>query len=389
VEENTCFSPANTGTSPTAASCHGTNTTVAKNNLQTVLGRTRVHPTIATSGKHKNLDVLDSTGTLFGAANRHAECPDCHNPHQATNSPHRVADSAWYPSTTTSTSNLVSNSGALTRVPGVTPGAAAIWTARTTYTVTAAATYEYEICYKCHSYYAIRNASTPVASWTGPSGASITDQAWEFNTANRSGHPVEVTLNNRAGSPAPKPLAANQLLAGTPNWSAARGNQTMYCSDCHGANSENSTDPNGPHGSSYDFMLKGPNKTWPGTFTLSNATTGAGTAAGLFCLNCHPIKSGTSTFYNNVHSRSVHRSASITCVRCHTAVPHGSKLSRLIAYASPVPPWGAPYGNQSWLIGFKKSATSPAGYSEGNCQIITPAPTGCGSHSNAVTSPES
>jgi predicted CXXCH cytochrome family protein len=108
VEENTCFSPANTGTSPTAASCHGTNTTVAKNNLQTVLGRTRVHPTIATSGKHKNLDVLDSTGTLFGAANRHAECPDCHNPHQATNSPHRVAAIGWYPGTVDAFSNRTS-----------------------------------------------------------------------------------------------------------------------------------------------------------------------------------------------------------------------------------------------------------------------------------------
>jgi predicted CXXCH cytochrome family protein len=387
AEENTCFSPANAGTSPTAASCHGTNTTVSKNNLQTVLGRTRVHPTIATSGKHKNLDVLDYT--LLGTGNRHAECPDCHNPHQATNLPHRVAASSWYPSSITSTSNLTSNSGALVGVPGVTPGAATIWTARTTYTVTAAATYEYEICYKCHSFYAIRNASTPVASWTGPSGASITDQAWEFNTANRSGHPVEVTLNSRTGSPAPKPLAANQLNTAAPNWSVNRGNQTMYCSDCHGADNENSTtDPNGPHGSNSLFMLKGLNKTWPGGFTLSNALTGAGTAAGLFCLNCHPIKSGTSTFYNNVHSYSNHRSTSITCVRCHTAVPHGSRLSRLIAYATPVPPWGAPYGNQSWLRGFKKAAT-PTGYSVSYCQIITPTPTGCGSHSGAVSSPES
>jgi predicted CXXCH cytochrome family protein len=386
VEENTCFSPANAGTSPTAASCHGTNTTVAKNNLQTVLNRAIDHPVISTSGKHKNLDVLDYA--LLGVGNRHAECVDCHNPHQAKNLPHRVAASAWYPSTTTSTSNLVSNSGALTGVPGVTPGAAAIWTARTTYTAVAAATYEYEICYKCHSYYAIRNSTTPVASWAGLSSAYITDQAWEFNPANRSGHPVEVSLNNRTGSPAPKPLAANQLLAGTPNWSVARGNQTMYCSDCHGADSENSTDPNGPHGSTANFMLKGPNKTWPGTFTLSNALTGAGTAAGLFCLNCHPIKSGTSTFYNNVHSYSNHRSTSITCVRCHTAIPHGSKLSRLIAYATPVPPWGAPYGNQSWLRGFKKAAT-PTGYSEPYCQIITPTPSGCGSHSGTVSGPES
>jgi predicted CXXCH cytochrome family protein len=384
VEENTCFSPANAGTSPTATSCHGANTTVAKNNLQTVLSRFLVHPTIATAGKHKNLDVLDYT--LLGAGNRHAECVDCHNPHQATNFPHRVAAGGWYPSTAASTSNLVSNSGALKGVPGVTPGAAAMWTARTAYTVTAAATYEYEICYKCHSYYAIRNSTSPVASWSGLSSAYITDQAWEFNPANRSGHPVEVSLGSRSGSTEPKALAANQLLTGTPDRSAARGNQTMYCSDCHGADNENSTDPNGPHGSNSLFMLKGPNKTWPGTFTLNNRTMGQGTASGLFCLNCHPLTLSESV--NRVHSEGDHRNA--LCVNCHTAVPHGSRLSRLIAYSAPIPLWGAPYGNQSLVIGFKKAAPPPGGgapeYSKTNCQTIG---SGCGDdHKSTVIGAE-
>ncbi len=357
AEENTCYNGA-------SSSCHGSS---GAKNIFSVFNRAKVHP-VATSGVHKNLDVLDYT--QLGAGNRHAECYDCHNPHQAKNLPHRTAASSWYPATITSTSNLVSNSGALTGATGVAPGTAAIWTARTTFTTKNAATYEYEICYKCHSYYAIRNASTPLAAWAGLSSAYITDQAWEFNPANKSAHPIEVTLNNQTGSSTPKPLAANQLSA---PWNTNPGNQTMYCSDCHGADNENSTDPNGPHGSNNPFMLKGPNKTWPGSFTLNNASTGAGTAAGLFCLNCHPMTSGGGGggwggggWLNNVHDKGDHQSSSITCVRCHSAVPHGSRVSRLIAYNSPVPPWGAPYGNQGYLRGFKK-ASSPTNYSRSNC----------------------
>gem|GEM_PF-286081 len=387
VEQNTCFSPANAGTSPTATSCHGANTTVAKNNLQTVLGRTRVHPAIATAGKHKNLDVLDYT--LLGAGNRHAECPDCHNPHQAKSAPHRVAASAWYPSSITSTSNLTSNSGALTGVPGVTPGSAAIWTARTTYTAVASATKEYEICYKCHSYFTIRNSATPVASWAGLSSAYITDQAWEFNPANKSAHPIETGLNNQTGSYAPKLLAAAQLASGTPNWQTNRGTQTMYCSDCHGANSENTTDPNGPHGSTYNFMLKGSAKYWPvnasgGLWTLNDITNNQNSwSANLFCVNCHSLYSGGtwSNVAHNEHDTRLSGSGGMKCILCHVVVPHGAKRSRLIGYVGEAAPYnynGVGTYDKLVVRGFKK-ASSPSNYSKSNCYSTV---SGCMTHSN-------
>ncbi|MEW6110063.1 MAG: cytochrome C, partial [Nitrospirota bacterium] len=50
-----------------------------------------------------------------------------------------------------------------------------------------------------------------------------------------------------------------------------------------------------------------------------------GTDNGLFCLNCHP-----STNQNVVHTEHVGRSND-HCTNCHIRVPHGGKVSRLIA----------------------------------------------------------
>jgi hypothetical protein len=106
----------------------------------------------------------------------------------------------------------------------------------------------------------------------------------------------------------------------------------MTCTDCHSGDAA-APAAQGPHGSAATFMLRGANKTWPGAFTLRTSGTnpynqGAGTAAGLFCLNCHPLRTGT-TWQNNVHSQGNH--SSYACTRCHIVVPHGGKVSRLIA----------------------------------------------------------
>jgi predicted CXXCH cytochrome family protein len=204
-EENTCFNGAST-------SCHGSSATTTEkptqNRIQSVLSKARAHPTATNTllEKHRNLDVL--TPAQLGANNRHAECPDCHNPHQATKLPQRVAATSWYPSSITINSNRVSNSGALTGVPGVSPPpATANWYVRAAaaYTVKEKAEFEYEICYKCHSSYSLGEAGPVIIGLTGPSGVTITDQSWEFSPANRSGHPVEAALGIS------RSLTANQL----------------------------------------------------------------------------------------------------------------------------------------------------------------------------------
>lgn len=367
TEENTCYNG-------TSTSCHGTS---GAKKIQPLFTKAKHHP-VETSGKHKNLDVLYDTD--LGAGNRHAECYDCHNPHQTKNLPQRVTAGSWYPLAVDSTANQTAKSGPLTGVTGVNPTTTTLWAARTTYTTMNIATYEYQICYKCHSWYAIRNSVTPLASWGGSSSAYITDQAWEFSPGNKSAHPVETGLNNQTGSTGTRPLATVQMSA---PWNTNLGTQTMYCSDCHGADSENSLDPRGPHGSNSAFLLKGPNKYWPADASGNLYTLGYNSPDtilnGLFCKNCHPIKSG-STWYNNVHSQHAGPQScrNVACVVCHSVVPHGSKVSRLMVYQN----MGAPYlfngtgprdgnaqgttGNTGYLLGFRKAA-SRTSYGKTTC----------------------
>jgi hypothetical protein len=217
---------------------------------------------------------------------------------------------------------------------------------------------EYQVCFKCHTSWAY-GASPP----NGTSGQAETDLAVAFNPNNGSGHPVTTGLSNYGGSLSPKPLAASEL--GAP-WNTNMGTQTMMCSDCHGADAA-APAAQGPHASAATFMLVGSNRTWPGTFGLSSASwnTGIGTAAGLFCANCHPAWNA-----NNVHSRGDH--SGLKCTRCHILVPHGGKISRLMATATAGLPARLNGGSVA-LTAFKKSS-SPTGYSESACS------TNCGHH---------
>lgn len=363
-EENTCY----------ASSCHGTTSPGTNTkDIQTVLNKTYVHPTNSVSAKHKNPD----NSTSLNVPNRHAECQDCHNPHQAKDGIHTLK------------SNAISN--VLTGVSGMTPGSALIWTQPTTFTVINPVTQENQICFRCHSYFGLGATANGVTTIVGPSGINITDQAMEYNPANKSAHPVQVTLTNQTGSTAPKSLTTSQM---TTTWNSF-GNQTMYCSDCHGNDQPVSTTvPDGPHGSIRKFMLKGTNQYWPTrsdgiTLWALNDFTTTGPPTGLFCVNCHPMKSG-STWQNNVHMEHAPSSINgggqagstvVPCVSCHLAVPHGSKRGRLIGYTSDVSPrkYSGTGLNTLVLLGYKKAA-GPSSYSKSNCYSTY---SSCNAHSNA------
>jgi hypothetical protein len=136
-------------------------------------------------------------------------------------------------------------------------------------------------------------------------------------------------------------------------------------------------------------MLAGTNKAWPyttaagnggstGTFwTYSARATNAGTDNGLFCNNCH-VLNGTE------HTRSDHN---VACMNCHIRVPHGGKVSRLLAatgasYPGNMPARYSGNGSGGALSGgrlhtFVKSTTGS--YSTSNCQQ-----TGCSGHSSVT-----
>ncbi|GBE06049.1 MAG TPA: cytochrome C [Nitrospirae bacterium] len=388
-EEETCF---NRVGAVASTSCHGQTLSVTKSlNIYGVFLKLRGHPVISTSNKHTNLDVLDDGNDLrwdIGSGNQHAECVDCHNPHQAKPGTHNDSPDAsgWYPLSVTANTNDVSDS--ILGVTGIDhPNDDPLWDDidLLSYRTMNSADKEYQICFKCHSSYALRNFSTPVTVYTlTVSGATITDQAWEFSRGNKSAHPVRVTLNNMLtgssgtstpGSYSPKALEPAQM--GAPwnqNCGSKCGNNTMYCSDCHGADNEDGTDPKGPHGSNENYMLKGPGQYWP---TKSDGTTlwdlddrSTYSSGGLFCNNCHVLYD--TSWKNNVHAQwsgkgNGHRY--IACVGCHVAVPHGSKRSRLIGYRSDPSPYD--YNNNSLKVtGFKKAA-GPNNYSKGNCSALS------------------
>jgi predicted CxxxxCH...CXXCH cytochrome family protein len=302
--------------------------------------------------------------SLFARTYNHstADCLECHNQHAAE------------PGTHTEGTNLVS--GVLTGVTGVEPVWTGSWTAPDSFTVVTPAVKEYQICFKCHSAYPGSSVST-------------TDQALEFNPDNKSAHPVVVSLNNQTGSYSPKALDLEQMK--TP-WTDV-GNQTMYCSDCHGAGV---SDPKGPHGSDVEFMLTGANQYWPASstgklFSLNDISgrdkaespyNGLNTnwANEIFCLNCHDSfpSSDRNTWKNEAHREHDDRSYSPTsdnkkhnvyCIACHSIIPHGSHVSRLIIYNSDAPAYNTYNGiNYNVIRGFRK--VNRLNYNEKDCWTV-------------------
>ncbi|MDD2780056.1 cytochrome c3 family protein [Sulfuricurvum sp.] len=412
VEEQTCFQGA-AGTVSTAP-CHGSNPAAGGKNIQSLLSRSYKHP-VATSGKHTNLDVFfgAATSTLSEpgvdwSLNKHAECTDCHNPHQAQKGNHVISaiPNSYYPDIP---SNAVS--GALRGVTGVDISMPSSWPSRwtlpqTEFVTVQSSTKEYQICFKCHSYWGLGGTgnytndvngirspvTTHLLSGAGYSAAEkyVTDQAWEFNPYNRSAHPVVMTINQMwdlssrstsvtAAGRHVGPLQATRMKA---PWNTNVGNQTMYCSDCHGADDEIGTDPKGPHGSNKSYMLKGVGKYWPKapSGVLWNIDAALAVSPDLFCQNCHetqdvPIhqfKSGGRQFTN------------VVCVNCHVAVPHGSPLSRLMGYSNFPEPYN--YGGNSLkLTQYKRVETVPydplTEFKRSNASYY-PATVNCGSGSN-------
>jgi hypothetical protein len=285
------------------------------------------------------------------SSNRHAECTDCHNPHRVTKNrlftddpitpdesgTHKHAISVG---DTETHGNLAS--GSLRGTFGVEPQylSAEFGTHPFNYVVkrgdggnnaptAVSSTYvtrEYQICFKCHSPYAYDDTD-PTALPLGYSGGTLTgtngllyysDIAMEFQVpAAHKGAPASTTdsgvssayfsNNHRSWHPVMGNTGRTNLLPGTANpntwrspWNGsdvdgptattlvnAVGNQTMYCSDCHGSE----TNPTegvvpfggedgsswGPHGSTQNFLLKG---SW-------NTDTAHTIGSNTLCFLCH------------------------------------------------------------------------------------------------------
>lgn len=390
------------------------------------LAGTEVHD-IGTTGSGDGADMLESQ-LLLGKGNpnnRHVECTDCHNPHRTIKerlaaSPTLDIDTPDIAATHQHQDGVQHNnllSGALRGAWGIEP----------IYTTTAwdplapgisyqikrglpplnadisgdpasysYATREYQICLKCHSDYSFDNATPPSLGYSGgtPLGTNgmlnYTNQAFEFQAPesdkgepganHRSWHPV---MDNTGRTAA---VRGNMDQSGfLPPWGDNGGenigNQTMYCTDCHGSNTTGATvvpdggedgKPWGPHGSDNNFILKGE---W-------GSATGNNTPDAL-CFKCHdynayanpnpvvvkdsgfsgPLGGGGGSnggcnmdiYTNNLHVGHTARMGGIRCSWCHTMVPHGWKNKALLVDISQematAPFTSGPYYENAWLGG--------------------------------------
>jgi len=251
VEQNTCYNGTNIG-------CHGSSATSATNRIGPELQKTWSHPTNTTDGLHKDVSGGESAGEL-GSANRHAECQDCHNPHQAQQTAVRVTRGAirisaalkgtWgvEPTWPTPSTTMTNNDNAL-----VTP---------TVFTKVTDPTDEYQVCLKCHSSYV-----------SLPGGKR--DIAAEINPQYSSYHGIVPggTTNTYV----------NTTTANEP-WGT---NKRVWCSDCHG--SESTTSPQGPHGSTNNGI--GPGTSNSDKLLVATIASTEANATPL-CLVCHKTAS--------------------------------------------------------------------------------------------------
>lgn len=270
------------------------------------------HFRIWEEGKHKDTE----NNTDLSAPNRHSECFDCHDPHKVKPGKHQLA-----------TNNLAS--GPINGMKGVGVINGPAGTDPILYPLDKI-TYEYELCFKCHS--------------KSVSGGLGSERPTEFNPNNASFHPIQGVGKNlgikdeafKEGTPwNPNPdvwredgvkvsgddpdygLTGNvEDPNSVPDPNYANGTR-VTCTDCHG-----NSDPagaQGPHGSANQRILKKP--------------------VPEVCFQCHNQKTYTeegakgSRFWAHPVPNSPH--VTFLCTNCHTIHGSGSKPHLLAGTSLP------------------------------------------------------
>jgi predicted CXXCH cytochrome family protein len=142
-------------------------------------------------------------------------CAECHQPHLADGTPAVETTNGW------------TASGAIFGASGVSVvnGAAGDPPA---YAMAKTSTFEYQLCFKCHSGYA------DLPDPTGPPSTWMLDKAVELNPANNSYHPIEAPGKNQTAQ-------LDVSLSGDPTWGTSpyklwnfTTDSTIRCVSCHG-----------------------------------------------------------------------------------------------------------------------------------------------------------
>ena len=311
----------------------------------------------------------NALGVAAGAGQRHASCQDCHDPHEARAGTHAATTNLAGPPLHGAWGAQLSTPPAFWAVP-----TSASFTKKT---IVAGTDVEATLCFKCHSSWYGTLPTSPSGGYAG------TDTAREFNPMNTGSFAGSWANGETAGGYHPVLAAAGSNLGAvrltnlvTTNiaWSTTARN-LMTCTDCH--ESDQVTDPNGPHGSAAGFILRGPNTLWNDTM----AATTTGMPAGAFCANCHSSTWVGSRYGTQHHQgRAEHR---VNCWNCHARVPHGGpRPGMLVAPAGasanvggPIATWdtASPYwglgtsASKLYIVSYPVNNTTNWGQSNCGC----------------------
>lgn len=346
LEERTCFSNNTAGTAGTG--CHGnvvgyrpTNAVDIYTPITRAFNHTLTMGDPSVTRRHVSTESQATNSGAFSGTNRHVECTDCHNPHLArpglhtapTNDASPILFGAW----------------------GVEPTFGAAWVVPTVFTAVNFTTWpmttaqnEYQICLKCHSYFAY--GATPPAGYT--------DQAREFNPNNAAYH-MAIAATRSAN------MYANAVFVAP--WTSS---SQMYCTDCHA--SSTAGDRAGPHGSILDNILVAP---WTNN-------TGASTTGGDLCFRCHPFSvyvsgagANNQTGFYNAGDGNLHRfhmtGQNARCWNCHVRIPHGWQVRHMLSMRPLQPTWPLYYGSAAGgHVGAWVNVTTwrtPGNWTENDC----------------------
>ncbi len=251
--------------------CHNGN--VALKNVQVEFQKISRHPvertTIGVTSAHHEPKELPNTIT------GHVECVDCHNPH-AVNS--RTAQAPYVTGSLDQVSGIDSNGSPIMPPVG-------------------AATYEYEVCFKCHGFLTSRSPFIPRV-------INENNKINEFSVLNPSYHPV-VGIGKNLNMPSlPSALAPTMTSA-----------SIIRCTDCHDDDDSSAigfSGPKGPHGSMYRPILR------ERYDTIDNTLEGPDVYA--LCYRCHSRDSILSDASFNRHRLHIVDQRT-PCSVCHD--PHG------------------------------------------------------------------
>ena len=207
-------------TSGLCFNCH--DGTGATGNVQGQYAAVSAKPNVPATGSYyshpattKSAHALDNPAEFAGVLNRHSLCIDCHDPHVADATTSVQSTAGWTAGgPIAAAAGVAVTNGAANTVP--------------TYSLVTSTTYEYQLCFKCHSSYTTLLTQDPAH----PSRWAL-DKAYELNPANTSFHPVEA-----AGKNATAKMTAN--LAGTSTYKlwAFTTTSTIRCENCHGSSGQ-------------------------------------------------------------------------------------------------------------------------------------------------------